>query len=82
MTVLGFMIGGLIGGATITESVFAWPGVGRLLINAVALRDFAVVQTIVLLITASMVAVNLAVDLAYGALDPRVGAARAQGARS
>lgn len=82
VTVLGFMIGGLIGGATITESVFAWPGIGRLLINAVALRDFAVVQTIVLLITASMVTVNLAVDLAYGVLDPRVGAARARGARS
>ena len=60
--------------------MFAWPGIGRLLINAVALRDFAVVQTVVLLIAASMVTINLAVDLAYGALDPRIGAARAGGA--
>lgn len=72
VTVIGFKLGGLIGGAVVTESVFAWPGVGRLLVDAVANRDLAVVQAIVVLIALTMVVANLLVDLAYGWLDPRI----------
>jgi peptide/nickel transport system permease protein len=72
VTVLGFSLGGLIGGAIVTETVFAWPGVGRLLVSAVAARDLAVVQGLVLLIAATMVIANLVVDLLYGLLDPRI----------
>lgn len=72
VTVIGFMIGTLIAGAVVVESVFAWPGVGRLLISAVANRDLMIVQAILLLVAASMVAANLLVDLAYGLIDPRL----------
>ncbi len=72
VTVVGFSLGGLIGGAIVTETVFAWPGVGRLLVSAVAARDLAVVQGLVLLIAATMVIANLVVDLLYGLLDPRI----------
>lgn len=72
VTVIGFQIGGLVGGALVTESVFAWPGVGRLLVNAVSGRDLAVVQTVVLLVASTMVVANYLVDLAYGLLDPRI----------
>ncbi|WP_300296081.1 ABC transporter permease [Ferrovibrio sp.] len=71
VTIVGFMIGSLIAGAVVVESVFAWPGVGRLLVASVANRDLAVVQAILLAIAISMVAANLAVDIAYGWLDPR-----------
>lgn len=72
VTIVGFMIGSLVAGAVVVESVFAWPGVGRLLVSAVANRDLAVVQSILMVIAAWMVMANLAVDLAYGWLDPRV----------
>ncbi len=72
VTVIGFQLGGLIGGSLVTETVFAWPGVGRLLVTAVAQRDLAVVQTVVLMVAASMVAMNFVVDLLYGLLDPRI----------
>lgn len=72
VTVVGMRIGGLIGGAVTIETVFAWPGVGMLLVNAVNQRDLAVVQGVVLLIAFTMVAVNLLVDFAYGWLDPRI----------
>jgi peptide/nickel transport system permease protein len=72
VTFLGFETGLLIGGAVVTETVFAWPGVGRLLVESVAKRDLAIVQAIILLIAASMTAANFLVDLAYGWLDPRV----------
>ncbi len=71
-TVLGLLLGGLVAGGVVTETVFAWPGVGRLTVTAVAERNLAVVQTIVLLVAASMITANLAVDLLYGWLDPRV----------
>ena len=73
-TMLGLFMGGLITGAIIVETVFAWPGIGRLLIDAVGNRDLAVVQVIILLAASSMVLANLLVDLTYGWLDPRVGA--------
>lgn len=72
VTFLGFEIGAMIGGGVVTETIFAWPGLGRLLVQAVGQRDLAVVQTIVLMIAATMVCANLLVDLAYGWLDPRV----------
>jgi peptide/nickel transport system permease protein len=67
VTVVGF-----IAGAVVTESVFAWPGIGRQLVLAVSQRDVAVVQVILLLVAGSMVASNFTVDLLYGWLDPRV----------
>jgi peptide/nickel transport system permease protein len=72
VTVIGFMVGSLIAGAVVTESVFSWPGIGRQLVVAVANRDVAVVQVILLFVAASMVVANLTVDLLYGWLDPRV----------
>jgi len=79
VTIIGFMVGSLIAGAVVVESVFSWPGVGRLLIVAVSNRDLAVVQCILLLVAATMVVSNLVVDLLYGFLDPRL---RQSGARS
>ncbi|MCQ8781861.1 ABC transporter permease [Mangrovibrevibacter kandeliae] len=75
-TVVGLRIGALIGGAVVVETVFAWPGVGQLLVSSVAYRDLAVVQTVVLLIAFTMVVVNFLVDITYGWLDPRIGAGR------
>jgi len=72
VTVAGFFVGSLIVGGVITENVFAWPGVGRLLVDSVANRDLAVVQVAIVLIAVSMVSANLIVDLSYGWLDPRV----------
>ena len=71
ITVIGFMVGTLIGGSIVTETVFAWPGIGRLLIDAVSSRELAVVQTIVMLTAACMVAANLTVDILYLIIDPR-----------
>jgi peptide/nickel transport system permease protein len=72
VTVIGLRLGGLVGGAVVVETVFAWPGVGQLLVNAVTQRDLAVVQAIVLLVALTMVVCNLLVDLTYGWLDPRI----------
>jgi len=77
VTIIGFMVGSLIAGAVVVESVFSWPGVGRLLVTAVANRDLAVVQCILLLVAATMITANLVVDLLYGVLDPRLRSARA-----
>jgi peptide/nickel transport system permease protein len=72
VTIVGLMIGSLVAGAVVVESVFSWPGIGRMLVIAVANRDLAVVQAILLLVASSMVVANFAVDLAYGWLDPRI----------
>jgi peptide/nickel transport system permease protein len=72
VTIVGFMVGTLIAGAVVVESVFSWPGVGRLLVVAVANRDLAVVQCILLLVALTMVTSNLIVDFLYGFLDPRL----------
>ena len=72
VTVLGFKIGGLISGSLITESIFAWPGVGRLLVTSVGNRDLAVVQALVMLVAFTMVIANLLIDIAYGWIDPRI----------
>ncbi len=76
LTIVGFMVGSLVAGAVVVESVFSWPGVGRLLVTAVANRDLAVVQVILLLVGFTMVFANLAVDLLYGWVDPRLRAKR------
>ena len=72
VTVVGLNLGQLVAGAIVVETVFAWPGIGRLLVVAVSQRDLAVVQGLVLVIAATMVLANLLVDLAYGLLDPRI----------
>ncbi|MDT0684477.1 ABC transporter permease [Roseicyclus sp. F158] len=74
VTVVGLRLGGLVGGATVVETVFGYPGIGSLLVNSVAQRDLAVVQGVVLLIAFTMVVTNLLIDLAYGWLDPRIAA--------
>jgi len=72
LTIVGLMFAGLMGGALVTETVFNIPGVGRLLIQAVLRRDYALVQGIVLLIAGAYVFINLCVDILYGVLDPRI----------
>ena len=72
VTVLGLQLGTLIGGAVITEYVFALPGVGRLVVDAVFARDYPLVQGVVLLIALGFILSNLAVDLLYGFIDPRI----------
>ncbi len=72
VTLIGFQVGDIIGGSIIVETVFAWPGMGRLTIQSITLADFAVVQTAVLFTTVWLVSVNLFVDLSYMFLDPRI----------
>jgi peptide/nickel transport system permease protein len=72
ITVLGIQFGHLLGGAVIVESVFAWPGVGRLVLQAVLNRDYLVVQGTLLLLVMTFIVINLIVDLLYGFLDPRI----------
>jgi ABC-type dipeptide/oligopeptide/nickel transport system permease component len=72
VTVVGLQFGALLGGTVIVETVFAWPGVGRLLIDSITHRDYGVVQASVLLIAAVFVMINLLVDILYGYLDPRI----------
>ena len=72
VTVLGLQLGTLIGGAVITEYVFALPGVGRLVVDAVFARDYPLVQGVVLLIAVGFIVSNLIVDLLYGLIDPRL----------
>lgn len=72
VTLIGLQFGGLLGGAFITETIFAWPGVGRLAVQAVSTRDFPIIQGTVLLVATAYVVSNLVVDVAYAALDPRV----------
>lgn len=79
VTIFGFMLGAAVGGAVVVESVFSWPGIGRLLVTSVTSRDLAVVQVILLLIGAMMVASNFAIDLLYGVIDPRMRSARQTG---
>ena len=72
LTLLGIQFGLLIGGAVVTETVFARPGIGRLLVLAVLEKDFPVVQAVVVLTTAVYVLINVLIDIAYGIIDPRV----------
>jgi peptide/nickel transport system permease protein len=72
VTVVGLQLGGLLGGAVLTETVFAWPGVGRLLVDAIVARDLPLVQGSVLVVSLLFILVNLSVDLSYAAINPRV----------
>jgi len=72
VTIIGLEVGSLLGGAILTEQVFAWPGVGRLTVEAITNRDFPLMQAIVLFLSMIFVGANLVVDLAYAFLDPRV----------
>jgi peptide/nickel transport system permease protein len=72
VTVVGLQFGGLLGGAVLTETVFAWPGVGRMLVDAIRSRDMPLVQGTVLFVAVVFIVVNLLVDLSYAALNPKV----------
>lgn len=72
VTVAGLKLGDLVAGSVVVETVFGWPGVGRLLVNSVVSRDFAVVQTILIMVAVSMTIANILVDLIYTLIDPRM----------
>src|SRR5216684_1357733 len=72
VTVLGLQFGSVLTGAVITETIFAWPGIGRLLVQSISARDYPAVQGCVMLIAVTYVSANLLVDVAYGFLDPRI----------
>jgi ABC-type dipeptide/oligopeptide/nickel transport system permease component len=72
VTVVGLQLGALLGGAVITETVFAWPGVGTVIFKAISSRDYPVIQAAVLMLSLFFVFINLAVDLLYAYLDPRI----------
>jgi ABC-type dipeptide/oligopeptide/nickel transport system permease component len=72
VTVLGLQFGSVLTGAIITETIFAWPGIGRLLVQSITARDYPAVQGCILLIAITYVSVNLLVDVLYGVLDPRI----------
>lgn len=72
ITIMGLQIGSLLGGAVITETVFAWPGIGSLLIDSIFYRDYTLVQGIILFIVLTFIILNLIVDFLYGIIDPRV----------
>jgi len=72
VTILGLQLGDLLSGAIIVESIYAWPGVGRLTIQAIGWRDYALLQANVLFIVLAFLVVNLITDLTYGWLDPRI----------
>lgn len=72
LTITGIQLGTILGGVIVVEVVFAWPGLGRLVFNSVAARDYPVIQGAVLLIAASFLLINLLVDLLYAIVDPRI----------
>jgi peptide/nickel transport system permease protein len=72
LTLVGLQAGQLMGGAVLTETVFAWPGLGRLMVKAIFARDYILLQGAVLIFAMAFVVINLVVDLSYGMLDPRV----------
>jgi peptide/nickel transport system permease protein len=72
VTVIGLQLGYLLAGSVIVEKVFAWPGIGTLLLNGIFARDYPTVQALILLVGVTFVIVNLVTDLVYGLLDPRI----------
>jgi ABC-type dipeptide/oligopeptide/nickel transport system permease component len=72
VTIIGLQFGAVLTGTIITETIFAWPGVGRLLIQAINFRDYPLVQGCILFISLTYVLMNLVTDLTYGLLDPRI----------
>ena len=73
ITLIGLQVGFLLGGAVVTETMFAWPGVGRMAVGAIGSRDLPVAQGAILMLAVSFLAINLVVDVLYGYLDPRIG---------
>jgi ABC-type dipeptide/oligopeptide/nickel transport system permease component len=72
VTIIGLQFGAVLTGTVITETIFAWPGIGRLLIQSIGFRDYPLVQGCILLIAVTYVTMNLLTDVAYGWLDPRI----------
>ena len=72
VTVVGLQLGALLGGAVITETIFAWPGVGRLVVTAITARDYPLVQAATILVSVYFVAINLLLDVLYVYIDPRI----------
>ena len=72
VTTIGLQFGYLLGGAVLTETVFAWPGIGRLFADSVFRRDFPVLQILMLMLAASFAVVNVLVDISYSLFDPRI----------
>jgi peptide/nickel transport system permease protein len=72
ITVLGLQMGQLLGGAILTETVFSWPGLGRLLVSAILSRDYILLEGGVLVLALTFVVTNLAVDITYAFFDPRI----------
>jgi peptide/nickel transport system permease protein len=76
VTLIGLQLGALLGGAVITETVFAWPGVGTLVLDAILRKDYPVVLAAVELVAAGFIVINMSLDVLYGFLDPRLRASR------
>lgn len=76
VTIAPLLVGAMVASSAVVESVFGWPGIGRLIVDSVGKRDLAVLQVIIMLVAIIMIATNLLVDLAYARLDPRTSAAR------
>jgi ABC-type dipeptide/oligopeptide/nickel transport system permease component len=72
VTLAGLQIGFLLSGSVIVEVVFSWPGVGRLVVDSIGARDYPIVQAAVILIAATLIAINLLVDILYAVIDPRI----------
>ena len=72
VTVIALDFGGLLAGSLVTETVFRWPGIGLLLVNAIQTRDFAIIQMVVLVTAIIYILINLAADIVYGYIDPRI----------
>jgi ABC-type dipeptide/oligopeptide/nickel transport system permease component len=72
LTIVGLQFGALLGGAVLTETIFAWPGLGRLLVDSISARDFAAVQGVVFVFAIALILVNLLTDLLYAFIDPRI----------
>jgi ABC-type dipeptide/oligopeptide/nickel transport system permease component len=76
VTLIGLQLGALLGGAVVTETVFAWPGIGTLVLDAILRKDYPVLLAAVELVAAAFIVINMSLDLLYGYLDPRLRLAR------
>lgn len=72
LTVIGLQVGTLMGGAVLTETIFSWPGIGKWLIDAIARRDYPVVQNGILMVATLVIVTNFVVDILYGIANPRI----------
>ena len=72
VTVVGLIVGQLLSGAVLTETIFSWPGIGKWIIDAITNRDYPVLQGAVLIIATIIIVVNLTIDLLYGVVNPRI----------